>query len=72
MVAGLTNAKMKISFPANVSFEDVKIVPLPKQETGWEVTNQTRVGRSFFSTFIHYHMSAEPGRQLGTLRDRGR
>jgi hypothetical protein len=54
MVAGLTNAKMKISFPANVSFEDVKIVPLPKQETGWEVTNQTRVGRSFFSTFIHF------------------
>lgn len=29
-VGGLTNAKMKIGFPANVSFEDVKIVPLPK------------------------------------------
>ena len=38
-VGGLTNAKMKISFPANISFEDVKIVPLPKQETGQELTS---------------------------------
>jgi hypothetical protein len=36
---GLTNARMKISFPANISFEDVKIVPLPKQETGQELTS---------------------------------
>ena len=32
-VSGLTNAKLKLSFPANVSFEDVKIVPLPRLET---------------------------------------
>lgn len=31
-VGGLTNAKLKVSFPANISFEDVKIVPLPKGE----------------------------------------
>jgi hypothetical protein len=33
-VGGLTNAKMKIGFPANVSFEDVKIVPIPRHEEG--------------------------------------
>jgi hypothetical protein len=33
-VGGLTNAKMKISFPANISFEEVKIVPWRGQETG--------------------------------------
>ena len=38
-VGGLTNAKMKVRFPANISFEDVQIVPLPKQETGKDVTN---------------------------------
>lgn len=38
-VGGLTNAKMKISFPANVSLEDVKIVPLPEQDRGQEVTS---------------------------------
>ena len=38
-VGGLTNARMKMSLPANISFEDVKIVPLPKQETGQEVTS---------------------------------
>ncbi len=31
---GLTNAKMKFGFPPNVSFEDVKIVPMPRQEAG--------------------------------------
>jgi hypothetical protein len=30
-VGGLTNAKMKIGLPANIAFEDVKIVPLPAQ-----------------------------------------
>lgn len=28
---GLTNAKMKLQLPANVVFEDVEIVPMPKQ-----------------------------------------
>jgi hypothetical protein len=28
-VGGLTNARLKISFPDKVSFEDVKIVPMP-------------------------------------------
>lgn len=37
-VGGLTNAKMKIGFPANIYFEDVKIVPLPKQGAGQELT----------------------------------
>lgn len=32
-VAGLTNAEMKLGFPANVSFEGVKIVPMPRQES---------------------------------------
>ena len=36
-VGGLTNAKMKFSFPDKVSFEDVKIVPMPNQ-TGVGVT----------------------------------
>ena len=36
-VGGLTNAKMKIGLPANVSFEDVQIVPMPRQETGRKV-----------------------------------
>jgi hypothetical protein len=31
-VGGLTNAKLKLHMPANVSFEDVKIVPMPRQE----------------------------------------
>jgi hypothetical protein len=32
-VGGLTNAKLKVHLPANVSFEDVKIVPMPRQES---------------------------------------
>lgn len=38
-VGGLTNAKMKLGVPANVSFEDVEIVPLPKRETERKMTN---------------------------------
>lgn len=38
-VGGLTNAKMRISFPANVSFEDANIVPMPKHETERVVAN---------------------------------
>ena len=37
-VGGLTNAKMKLGVPANVSFEDVEIVPLPKRETERKMT----------------------------------
>jgi hypothetical protein len=29
-VGGLTNAKLKIGFPANISFADVKVIPMPK------------------------------------------
>jgi hypothetical protein len=31
-VGGLTNAKLKLHFPANVSFEDVKVVPMPGRD----------------------------------------
>lgn len=38
-VGGLTNAKMKIEFPANVLFEDVEIVPIHGPETGRNPAN---------------------------------
>jgi hypothetical protein len=43
-VGGLTNAKLNVRFPANITLENVQIVPLPQQAMGERPGNQSGTG----------------------------